>query len=333
MKLLIITQKVNKDDPILGFFHRWIIEFAKHVEQLTVICLEEGVHELPQNVCVLSLGKEQGVGRFGRVLRLYKYVWQYRHEYTHVFVHMNQVYVLVCGVLWRLLRKRICLWYAHGTVSISLRFALMLVHTVCTSTPKGFRIKSKKVQVVGQGIDTDLFKPDVSLRAKFPVILTVGRIARVKHLSMLLDALAHVHDVHVWVVGEAVTSEDLLYKKQCYELAHKLGVTDKVTWYGAKTYTELVPLYQQAHVVVNMSTTGSLDKVILEAIACGVPVISSNEAAAGIVGVQYIDGTVTALVHTLQSKQFNPLDQAVVASVARQHGLSRLIQVILKTIV
>ena len=32
MKLLIITQKVDSADPILGFFHQWVEEFAKHCE-------------------------------------------------------------------------------------------------------------------------------------------------------------------------------------------------------------------------------------------------------------------------------------------------------------
>ena len=57
MRLLIITQKVDEDDPILGFFRRWIIEFSKHFEAVTVICLEEGKHVLPSNVKILSLEK------------------------------------------------------------------------------------------------------------------------------------------------------------------------------------------------------------------------------------------------------------------------------------
>ena len=58
MKLLIITQKVNREDSVLGFFHSWIREFATHFEKVTVICLEKGTYDLPQNVAVLSLGKE-----------------------------------------------------------------------------------------------------------------------------------------------------------------------------------------------------------------------------------------------------------------------------------
>ncbi len=59
MKLLILTQKVDKNDPTLGFFHRWIEEFANHYENLTIICLEKGIYTLPKNVQVLSLGKEE----------------------------------------------------------------------------------------------------------------------------------------------------------------------------------------------------------------------------------------------------------------------------------
>ena len=68
MKLLIITQKVDKNDPILGFFHGWVEEFAKNVEKLTVVCLGVGEYDLPQNVQVFSLGKKIGASKL-------KYIW------------------------------------------------------------------------------------------------------------------------------------------------------------------------------------------------------------------------------------------------------------------
>jgi len=98
MKLLILTQKVDKNDDILGFFHRWLKEFAGRVEKLTVICLQKGEYDLPENVKVLSLGKERGVSKLGYVLNLYKYIWVLRAQYGHVFVHMNQEYVLLAGL-------------------------------------------------------------------------------------------------------------------------------------------------------------------------------------------------------------------------------------------
>ena len=72
MKLLIVTQKVDKNDPILGFFHRWIEEFARHVEFVTVICLGVGEYSLPVNVKVLSLGKEKKKSRLKYIFMFYK---------------------------------------------------------------------------------------------------------------------------------------------------------------------------------------------------------------------------------------------------------------------
>jgi len=73
MKLLICTQMIDKNDPILGFFHRWVEEFAKHFEHIHVICLKEGQHTLPQNVTVHSLGKEGGESRIKYVIRFYRF--------------------------------------------------------------------------------------------------------------------------------------------------------------------------------------------------------------------------------------------------------------------
>ena len=65
MKLLILTQKVDKNDDVLGFMHGWIAEFAKHCEKVTVIALGVGEFDLPRNVTVLSLGKDKTVGFSG----------------------------------------------------------------------------------------------------------------------------------------------------------------------------------------------------------------------------------------------------------------------------
>jgi len=59
MKPLILTQKIDINDDVLGFFHNWIKEFAKHCESVVVVCLRKGEYDLPENVKILSLGKER----------------------------------------------------------------------------------------------------------------------------------------------------------------------------------------------------------------------------------------------------------------------------------
>ena len=90
MRLLIVTQAVDRNDPVLGFFHRWIEEISQHVQTVHVVCLKEGPHSLPSNVTVHSLGKESGRSRLKYVTRFYSYIWKFRGEYDAVFVHMNQ---------------------------------------------------------------------------------------------------------------------------------------------------------------------------------------------------------------------------------------------------
>ena len=97
MKLLVITQKVNKNDSNLGFFHEWLLRLAGQVEKLTIICLEKGEYNLPDNVQVLSLGKNikyqisniKFICQLKYLFRFYKYIWKFRKEYDAVFVHMN----------------------------------------------------------------------------------------------------------------------------------------------------------------------------------------------------------------------------------------------------
>ncbi len=155
MRLLILTQIVDLNDDVLGFMHDWIAGFAKNCQQVTVICLKRGEYKLPANVKVLSLGKETGKSRIKYFFNFYKYIWCERKNYDTVFVHMNYEYVNLGGFFWRLLGKKIGLWYAHGYAPLGLKTAAKLVDIIFTSTKSGCRIDSNKINVIGQGIDTD----------------------------------------------------------------------------------------------------------------------------------------------------------------------------------
>ena len=106
MRLLVITQKVDREDPILGFFHRWVEELAKRYTEVSVICLEKGKYNLPPNVRVFSLGKEERKNKFLYVLKFFRLCFFKSLDYNSVFVHMNQEYVLLGGLFWKLLGKK-----------------------------------------------------------------------------------------------------------------------------------------------------------------------------------------------------------------------------------
>jgi glycosyltransferase involved in cell wall biosynthesis len=268
MKLLIVTQVVDSHDSDLGFFVRWIEEFAKHAERVEVICLKEGQHTLPANVHVHSLGKEKGVSRFGYVLHFYKYLWQLRHNYDAVFVHMNPEYVVLGGLWWRLTHKRVSLWYMHKSVNLKLRIAALLSNVILTGSKESFRLKSKKVQVTGHGIDTDFFSPDASVK-RGDWLLSVGRLMKSKRHDLVIR-VAVEKNKELRIAGEGPERANL------EALARSLNA--KVTFLGPLSQAQLRDEYRAAALFIHTSETGSLDKVTLEALACGLP-ISTNDPA------------------------------------------------------
>ncbi len=277
MKLLIITQIVDIDDSVLGFFHRWIIEFSKSAESVIVICLKEGKHDFPKNVRVLSLGKEKGESKLKYLYRFYKYIFTERKNYNQVFVHMNQIYVVLGGLFWRFFGKKVGLWYAHGSVSLSLWVAEKFADYIFSSTKMGFRLKSYKLFLVGQGIDTDLFRPKEDI-LKENIVVTVGRISTIKNIDKMIDLITNFPDYSLNIVGEALTNDDQEYLSFLKRKTDEMGLINRVIFLGKKTGQELVFVYNKAKIFINQSGTGSLDKAVLEAISCNLPTMTTNQA-------------------------------------------------------
>lgn len=281
MKLLIVTQAVDKEDSILGFFHSWIEKLAENFDSIVVICLKKGTYNLPHNVNVYSLGKEEGKTRLTYVYRFFRYIISLRKEYDSVFIHMNQVYILLGACIWKLLDKRIYLWYAHKSSTFSLKIAIHFVTRIFTPNKTSFRIENRKVQIMGHGIDTDYFSPCVcgSTENKFKII-TIGRVSAVKGYMVMVDALSRITDSRVVleIVGDPVTQKDVIYFKKLKQRIKALDLEHRIIFTGSLPNNQIVDVLRCARVFINMSNTGSMDKAILEAMAVGIPVITSNEA-------------------------------------------------------
>jgi len=312
MKLLILTQKIDINDDVLGFMHGWIAEFAKQCEKVTVVCLQKGECELPENVKVLSLGKEcyafgspatngahpnnaknnkYNFKRFRYILNFYKYIWKYRKEYDSVFAHMNKEYVVLGGLFWRLWGKKAGLWYAHGHVPFDLRIAEKLADVIFTSSKSGCRLDSDKIKVVGQGIDTCRFKiSDLRFQKNKNIfkIITVGRISPVKDYETLINAVEILAEnnieLQVDIIGGAGLIDQEKYLNKLKQAVNEKKLDDVINFSGPVANKNIVGLLQKADLFVNMSHTGSLDKAILEAMACGLPVLTCNEALENVLG-------------------------------------------------
>lgn len=280
MRLLIVTQAVDERDPVLGFFVRWIQEFASHTESIEVVCLREGHYTLPRNVRVHSLGKERGrptLSSFAYALRFLTLSWRLRHEYDVVFVHMNPEYLDIAGWLWRLLGKRTVLWYTHKHVDLKLRIAVSFADAVCSASKESFRLKTPKLRIMGHGIDTERFVLCAQRETGDTFrLVSIGRIAPVKGYELMFDALEKLgSEYELVLIGGTVTPADEAYLETLKTDAVQRSL--RVVFEGPIRPTDVPTALCRADVFLNASATGSLDKAILETMAAGVPVVTSNE--------------------------------------------------------
>ncbi len=282
--LLITTQAMDLDDPILGFFHGWVQEFANHFKRIDVICLREGRHALPPNVFIHSLGKEDGENRLKYLWRFYRYFRQIfvAQKVEYVFFHMGAIYNILAAPFF-LLRgsfgTQFYWWKAHGHINRIGKIALLFVDRVYTSTQSGFPIATKKRRIIGQAIDNQKFTMEGGRDVRKNEILFVGRITPVKHIEDFIET-AHILDSHFpdlrWSIIGPV--DDASYFKELEALIAEKGMAGRVVFCGTKTQDELVPLYQGAKIFLNTSRTESMDKTVLEAALCGCIPVTANVA-------------------------------------------------------
>lgn len=276
MKLLILTQKVDKNDPVLGFFHRWLEAIARRFESLTVICLEEGSYTLPGNVKVLSLGKEHGRSVLRYISRFSSYIWRERGNYDKVFVHMNQEYVLLGGLDWLLMGKPVYLWRNHAKGNFFTSLAASLSEKVFYTSSASYAARFKNAVRMPVGVDTTFFSPDPSVERKPHSVLFLGRISPVKKVLEFVEWFDTLGPEYTaTVAGEA------LPKDKEYESLVKSRASARIAFIGAVTQEEARRLYQSHELYVNLTPPGSFDKTIVEAAACGCKLKVENPDAQG----------------------------------------------------
>jgi glycosyltransferase involved in cell wall biosynthesis len=149
-----------------------------------------------------------------------------------------------------------------------------------TSLPSAYPYRSDKLHVIGQGIDTEVFKPGCGTLEK-RLILCVGRLSRVKDHATLLRATLILQretpgSFEVNVVGGAARPEDAAYSSDLMAEVQREGLEGTVKFIGPVARAELPAWYCRAAVHVNLTPKGFGDKVALEAMACETPCLTAN---------------------------------------------------------
>ncbi len=170
--------------------------------------------------------------------------------------------------LYALPRRQI-LWAARRaaaivTVSRSLEQSLVALG-----------VAPERLTTLRNGVDLDLFRPvdRVLTRNRLgldgPTLLSVGHLAENKGHHIVLHALAELPDTSLVIAGDGPQAADLR------ALARTLGVSPRVRFVGTLAQDELPAWYGAADALVLASSREGMPNVVLEALACGTPVVAT----------------------------------------------------------
>jgi D-inositol-3-phosphate glycosyltransferase len=144
-----------------------------------------------------------------------------------------------------------------------------------------------RIAVIPCGVDTNLFMPGDQAAARAalglddrPRLLYAGRLAPIKGLETLLDAMARLRaagtSVHLSIVGGDADEPLNGHEGELRARLARLDLGGTVTFVGAQPQERLRAWYVAADATVLPSHYESFGMVALEAMACGIPVVASR---------------------------------------------------------
>lgn len=168
-------------------------------------------------------------------------------------------------------------WYSQMLTSIySNASCIIPVSKLLIPKINEFLNKPVKVEVIPNLIDTDFFVPGNKNFASDKVFrfVMIGFLRKVKGLDILLRAFAKLKqelpNVHLTIVGEGEE------KNKLFKLMNKLNLRDSISFTGKLSREGVLENLQKASAFVLSSRAEACAQVVLEALSCGLPVVSTD---------------------------------------------------------
>jgi glycosyltransferase involved in cell wall biosynthesis len=187
-------------------------------------------------------------------------------------------------------------------------------------------IDASRIRVLRNGVDLQLFKPVERLAARAQLrlapgrwLLSVGQLIERKGHDIAIRALAQLPGWSLLVAGDGPLRGAL------ESLARKLGIADRVRFEGAVPQTRLPVYYSAVDALVLASSREGWANVLLEAMACGTPVVASSVwgtpevVAAPAAGTLMKERTPQALVDALHALLESYPDRAATRAYAERY--------------
>lgn len=185
-----------------------------------------------------------------------------------------------------------------------------------------------RIAVHYTGVDLDRFTVQDRAIAKAkrgvssPLIASVGALIPRKGQSLVIDALPHLPDAQLVLIGEG---ED---RARLSQQAEAMGVADRVTFTGNLPHEDIAAWLSAADVMALPSASEGLANAWVEALACGTPIVITNAGGAREVladesAGRIVERTADGVLAGLQSVLNNPPSRAACRQIAERFTWGR----------
>lgn len=136
-----------------------------------------------------------------------------------------------------------------------------------------FKVKKDKIVKISNLIEIEESNRRKKIKLKGnPSLLFVGHLSHIKGVDLLIKAISLIANatIHLHIIGKGDKEQE--FKK----LSKDLNIENKITFWGSVSHSKTFYFYKNADICVVPSRYDNFPNVILEAMVCSCPVITSS---------------------------------------------------------
>jgi glycosyltransferase involved in cell wall biosynthesis len=154
----------------------------------------------------------------------------------------------------------------------------------------------KPIKVIPNFYDEQIFYPDPSIQKNSTFTwVSVGEPANVKGLDILFHAFAALKEKMAKVQMQLILIDRIPEQEELIKLAQTLHIDQDLQWTGLIAQREIADILRKSHVLVSASRVETFGKAIIEAQACGIPVVATKTDGANYIMTSSQQGELAAI--------------------------------------
>jgi len=284
-------------------------EYVALSKKVKLILMTPNPHEInTPTIRIIPVRISKGMPtKFKNALRFVFAMIKIRQEFDIVFTRMMGNHYLIPAIVAKLFFRKKFILFISGAGKVFkikenkfnrqvVKIALALADKVGTHSPividdfefhLGYQINKKKLFFLNHYVDINKFSP-TKINVTENVVISTGRIVPIKGIEILIQAIPHIlkktRGIKIKIIGPHPGKK---YYDKMLNLVKSLGCEDEVEFVGPIPHNKISEWLNKGKVFVSTSKAIGVSTSIAEAMACGLPVVSTSPGSIPSIDKEY----------------------------------------------